>query len=337
MVRPWLVSFVLVGGSILPAAHALAQSRDVAGAEKLYSDGEKLRNAGNWVEACAKFEGSLALDPAAGTLLQLVACAERDGKVATAWARLKEARSLNADTPSEKTRTEISAFIDAAIARIEPTIPMLRVDVVGPTRSVVKRDGQAVIAAVELPVDPGIHTIVVQADGFVEVTREVQLTLGQRETLTVRMDAVKPSGIERPKQVVPGVSPPREEPKDEGLSGVQVGGLIVGSVGVATLVTSIALGVVASSKAAELEALGCEDLGESLACGASSFESATQLSSEGRTLATVSTVTTFVGAAALGAGVLMLALGGGTSTTGVGVVPLVDRKSAGFLVVGSFQ
>jgi hypothetical protein len=74
-----------------------------------------------------------------------------------------------------------------------------------------------------------------------------------------------------------------------------------------------------------------------LACDPSSFDEAQQLSSDGATLATVSTVTTFVGAAAVGAGVLMLALGGGSAEETVAIVPWAGQGRAGLLVGGRFQ
>ena len=39
----------------------------------------------------------VVLDAAPGTLLNLASCAEHDGKIALAWSRLKDARSLNLD------------------------------------------------------------------------------------------------------------------------------------------------------------------------------------------------------------------------------------------------
>jgi hypothetical protein len=117
-----------------------------------------------------------------------------------------------------------------------------------------------------------------------------------------------------------------------------VGGIVLGSVGAATLITSIALGVVALGKKSELEELACEERGDQLACDPGSYDSATALAADGRTLATVSTVTTFVGAAALGAGALMLALGAGSSSApAVGVVPWGDAESAGLVVLGRFR
>lgn len=326
-------SFVVFG----MASSALAQSRDPAGAEKLYADGEKLRDAGDWAAACAKFEGSQVLDPAAGTALQLVACAEREGKLATAWLRLKEARSLNADTKSERTRSEIDAFIQAATARIEPMMPMLRIDVSGPEKAVIMRNGQPVVEGAELPVDPGKHTIVVSAQGFVDVRRELELGAAQRETLTIELVPVPATGPTESSPTAPAVSPPAKAQAADGLSAIQVGGIVVAGVGGASLITSLALGIVALDKESKLEAFGCDARGEALACDPSSFDEAQQLSSDGATLATVSTVTTFVGAAAVGAGVLMLALGGGSAEETVAIVPWAGQGRAGLLVGGRFQ
>jgi hypothetical protein len=155
---------------------AFAQSRDPAGAEKLYEDGSKLLKAGDWAAACARFEDSYQLDPAPGTVLNLASCAEHDGKIALAWSRFKDARSLNADTKGDKRREEIERFIAASLARLEPRIPYLTVRVANPPEGLrVTRDGQPTTAGVELPIDPGKHVIAASAPGHAEATREITI------------------------------------------------------------------------------------------------------------------------------------------------------------------
>ena len=321
-----------------------AQTRDPAGAEKLYEDGTRLLAADDWPGACAKFEASFKLDPAPGTQLNLASCAERDGKLALAWLRLKEARSLNADTKSASQRKQIEEFISASIERLSPKIPYLTINVPGAPDAVVLRNNQNVVTGVELPIDPGKHIIVVTAPGYVEQSRELEITVGQKQTLEIVLERTSGGAQVDPKESPQPTLPPKEPvvkpptPKDDGggLSGVQLGGIIIGSAGLATLGASFGLGAVALGKDADLDELGCEETDAGLRCPGDPTV-ASDLSSEGETFALASTITTFIGGAAVGAGVLMLILGAESSETTAMVVPVAGSQMAGVAVVGVFQ
>lgn len=341
--------FVLLLGclGLLSPISVMAQTRDPAGAEKLYEDGSKLLAANDWPGACAKFESSFRLDPAPGTQLNLASCAEHDGKLALAWLRLKEARSLNADTKSDAQRRQIEEFISKSIERLAPQIPYWTVNVPGVPDAVVLRNNQPVVTGVELPIDPGKHTVVVTAPGYVDQSREIEVAIGQRQTIEIALEKKPDVGpVDPPKD--PDPQPPPKDPVKPpavegggGLSGVQIGGIIVGSVGLATLGASFGLGGAALGKQSELDALACEETDAGLSCPSSKTTTAADLSSEGETLALASTVTTFVGGAAIGAGVLMLILGAESSTssgdTTAIVVPAVGPGVAGLSVFGVFQ
>jgi hypothetical protein len=321
-------------------ATALAQTRDAAGAEKLYDDGSKLLEAGDWAGACAKFEQSHALDAAPGTLLNLASCAEHDGKVALAWSRLKDARSLNADTKSDKQRGEIEAFIDASLRRLEPRLPFLTVRVANkPEGLSISRDGTPSAEGVELPVDPGHHVVEVSAPGFGVARREVDVTEGAKLVIEIELSP-KATGAPPPPQPEPPslVAPEAPQLSEEGLTPLQIAGIAIGSVGVATLLVSIGTGAAALGKESELEELGCSPTPrETLGCSPSQAPLAADLASEGSTLALASTVTTFVGAGLAGGGLLMALLGGrpsGSSSTGV--VPLVGPGHAAITFGGRF-
>ncbi|MBK8937939.1 MAG: carboxypeptidase regulatory-like domain-containing protein [Polyangiaceae bacterium] len=332
------VSFALSGS---------AQPRDLAGAEKLYDDGSKLVKEGDWAGGCAKLEQSYALDPAPGTLLKLVSCAEHDGKVATAWSRLKDARSLNADTKSEAQRKEMESFIDASIARLTPRLPFVTVRVKpAVTGLVVMRDGQASVEGVELPLDPGRHVIEVSAPGYAAVRREIEAVEGKRSTVEIELLPEAPGAkpeLPTPPQPSGPVPPRPSEPSSSpsgGLTGLQVAGIVLGGVGVASLGAAIGTGVAALDKESQLNELGCEPTASgTLGCGPAVIGQAEALSSEGSTLALASTVTTFIGAGLAGGGLLMALLGGERSSTEArvpGVRVVGGPGDAGLALWGAF-
>lgn len=336
----------LVLSACLVPLPALAQGRDPAGAEKLYDDGSKLLAADDWAGACAKFEQSFALDAAPGTLLNLASCAEHDGKIALAWSRLKDARSLNLDTKSETRKKQIESFVAAAIARLEPRLPYLTVKLKATAPGVtVMRDGQPTAIDVELPIDPGKHVIEATAEGMKPLKREVVSVEGARETITLELEpAPKETPPIEPKQLPPPPpetkSPVVPEPSS-GMSPLRIGGIVVGSVGIAALGVTIATGVLALGKQGELDDLGCRELEDgNLGCSPATADKASKLSSSGSTLAIASTVTTFVGVGLVGAGVLMIVLGDSSpetpKATGLRVLPMAGPGHASLWLTGSF-
>ncbi len=335
----------------LPLSTAFSQGRDPAGAEKLYDDGAKLLAGGDWPGACAKFEQSFALDAAPGTLLNLASCAEHDGKLALAWSRLKDARSLNADTKSDKQKKEIESFIANAIKRIEPRLPYLTIRVAGDVPGlVVTRDGQPTAAGVELPVDPGSHVIEASAPGYRTAKKEVSAKEASREIvdLTLEKDTTAPppptataapTATSAP-TAPPPVTPPQPPPGEGGLSPLVIAGIVTGGLGVVTIAISIGTGVAAKSKESDLDALGCTQTSDdALGCPQSVLSQAETLSADGSSLALTSTVTTFVGAALAGTGILLVALGvtsEGDKPDTAAFLPYVGPDGAGLGVRGSF-
>lgn len=344
------LAVVLLATALSTPTLARAQgSRDPAGAEKLYDDGAKLLAKEDWAGACSKFEGSFKLDPAPGTMLNLASCAEHDGKLALAWLRFKEAQSLNADTKSDKQRAQIEAFIKQSIERLEPKLPYLTVRVAGDLAgAVLLRDGQPLVAGAALPVDPGEHVIEVSAPGYATQKRTVTISEGKREELELRLEKAvaapdKPADtppVEPPKLPPPASEPgPRHEPATT-MSPLRLAGIAVGGVGAATLVGTLVTGVLALDKETAIEDLGCTPTDrDTTACPSPVAAEAQALSDEGNTLALISTVTSFVGGAALGAGVLMIALGPdepAKQEAALHVVPVFGLGHAAVLVRGEF-
>ncbi len=79
--------------------------------------------SGAYGDACARFSESERLDPAAGTLLNLADCYERNGQLASAWLTFREAT-----TAAEL--SDRAAWSEQASARarlLEPRLPTLTV------------------------------------------------------------------------------------------------------------------------------------------------------------------------------------------------------------------
>jgi hypothetical protein len=163
-----------------PEESALADARFREGRELL----DKQRND----EACAKFEESERLWPRGGTVLNVAACREKQGKLATAWAAYTRALALaqkegRADR-EELARGKIAALqgeLSWLVIRVPPAL-----DVAG---VVVTRDGVPVGRGgwgVPIPVDPGRHVIAASAPGQPPVEAVVDVGAhGDRRAVTL--------------------------------------------------------------------------------------------------------------------------------------------------------
>ena len=82
----WLARLML----LLCASSAVA---DQQRAEKLFAEGRKYLDAGEYSLACTTFEQSQAADPAVGTQLNIALCYEKWGKLAPAYHAYRDAEA----------------------------------------------------------------------------------------------------------------------------------------------------------------------------------------------------------------------------------------------------
>ncbi|MDF2692909.1 MAG: hypothetical protein K0S65_1292, partial [Labilithrix sp.] len=185
----WLASVTLA------TAPALAEESEP---ERLFREARSAMLEGRFDEACPKLEESQRLDPHVGTLLNLAACHERQGKIASAWVEYQKAHTA-AQAEGQADRARLA---EQRIAVIEHRLPWLRVAVRGDSAGMtVSLDGSELSAAAlgtEMPVDPGAHVISGQRPGARGFEERIELREGEHRTVTVVLEPPTPSSGDEP-------------------------------------------------------------------------------------------------------------------------------------------
>jgi hypothetical protein len=212
-----------VGALVLCAVRgALAQSdTQVALAEALYQQGRLLVAEGKYDEACPKFAESHRLEPATGTLLNLAACHEAQGKTATAWIQFNEAFIAS----RRDRREDRMKFAQEHLAALEPKLS--RLTLVVPAEAdepglELWLDGSLVglaVRGVPTPVDPGRHVVEAKAPGKKgwQQTVEIGASADNRTVTLSKLEplaAAAPAPLAPPRKVLAWprpLVPPRDE------------------------------------------------------------------------------------------------------------------------------
>jgi hypothetical protein len=180
----------IVAFSALDIHVARAQTHDPAAGEALFQEGRRLMKNRDFAPACAKFEESLRLDPATGTLMNLADCEEQLGHTASAWQHWRAAADqLPVGDKRRTTAVSRATGLEKVLARLSVALAPS-----APPDAVVKRDGVLLGAAslgVALPVDPGHHVVIVSAAG--RENRETEVTMHAKEQRSLIVEAGAPS------------------------------------------------------------------------------------------------------------------------------------------------
>jgi hypothetical protein len=293
----WTVALLL---ALAGDGRADPSAEDKAAAETLFQDALKLIKLNNYPEACPKLEVSNKLDPAVGTLFNLGDCYEHTGRTASAWSSFSEARRFAERTGDKRVKdaTEREKSLEPRLARLV----LQAAD--KPEGLVIRRDKKAVDAGTlgsAVPVDPGKHTIEVEAPGREPWSTTVDVP-DQPGNVTVTLPplaALRSSGPSASASAAPSGDP--GSPPPDGMSGRKIAGIAVAGVGVAGLIAGGVFGGLTLAKASESKKDGhCVD-GTPVRCDPAGLG----IRKEGETLANVSNVAFAVGGAALIAGVIV--------------------------------
>jgi serine/threonine-protein kinase len=228
------------------AAQGAPPGSAAAAAEARFTEAERLLAAGRVGEACAGFEASNALEPRAGTLINLGLCRERLGALAGALAAYRAALERVKDP--QKRRVALDR-----VAALEPRVSRLVVAVAGAARVpglAVARDGQPLdlaAAAAGLPVDGGRYTLAATAPGRAPWSATVDVAAAG-----ARVEVVVPVLAPVAAAPPPVGAPPRGE-------GARGGGGMTARRRAALGAGLVGLGVVGGSAALGISARGLED------------------------------------------------------------------------------
>lgn len=252
-----LIAFAHLALSTAPASAQSAS--DSATAQALFDSAKALMSAGKYSEACPVLEESQRIEARSGTLLNLAACYEQVGRLASAWSTFLEAATLAKATGNIERE-------QGARERAAALVPRLSKLTIGaPSATVtpgleIRRDGKLIGAAqlgLALPADAGAHTVSVRAPGRkpwrTTVTVQSGASIAQVNVPDLERETAVPPAIEVvPVQAMPpqtasappaAVEPARAENAPARIrTEVIVGGAVTGAFAVGTVVTAVLYG-----------------------------------------------------------------------------------------------
>lgn len=327
------------GASVLLVALGIAtpaRADNAALANALFDEGKRLMQAGKYAEACTKFADSQRLDPGVGTILNLAACYEKNGQMASAWSAYRAAAAAARD----KGQTAREQAARESVARLEPGLAKVIVTVTPQPDDAslnVMLDGVAIptgLRGLPSPVDPGNHKVEASGTGKKPWSKSFAIAgagttpvlVPVLESAPVQAQASQPAAGSAP---APASGPPMDAEPRDGKSQRTVA-LIVGGVGVVGVGLGTAFGLMAKSANADSEPL-CNARDMCTTQGSDYRDSAISK-------AAISTVAFSIGGAGLLGGAILWITAPRAQERGaqVSVVPTFSPDGAGLFARGSF-
>lgn len=306
----------LLGAAVTAERGAVAAEGEEA--QRLFNEGRDALKRGDQGEACGKFRSSLALARVANTLFNVAQCDEREGKLARALEGWREGVLL---LGSEDERLTVAKErLGALEARVPRVTLIVAPELPGGARVVV--DGAAVeipAKGAALPLDPGEHTIAVEAPGRAAERSTVTLVERDRKEISLRAGALLSPAASS--------SAPLAPPPPTASSPRRTGGFIAGAVGLAGLAGFAVTGGLLLERDGRIKEACPNKL----------------CSPEGRALIQGNPPLLIVNAASLGVGVAGLALGavlllsgGSDKKVGAALTPVALPGGGGASLSGNF-
>jgi hypothetical protein len=252
-------------------------------ADRTFQEGLSLYDAGKIAEACVKFGESYALDAALGTLQNLAACHEREGKRALAlreWLDLAEGAQKNGKSAQESLARQhvvaLSTTLPRLVVRVDPKSGVDRVEL----------DDAPLEPGKEHVVDPGRHRLVFAGSGRISTTRTIEPTEGRAFEIDAPM-------LESDRGAPP--PPPARNERSVKREGMNVGWIFFGSAGV----------LVAAGAASGIAAIGARSASDDH-CQPGCDARGVELNDRAKALAWTSNIGIGLGAALVAVGIYWL-------------------------------
>jgi hypothetical protein len=277
-----------------------ARAADASAAQQAFDQAQKLMEAGNYAEACAKFEQSMRIEAGMATQFRLAECYDKDGRIASAWRNYQAvATAARADEmpDREKFALDKANGLLPRVSYVTIQVPAETAELPGLAVTV---DGVVVPSASwgRVPADVGNHALRAAADGKQPWTTDVDVR-DEGVSITVQ---IPPLSDEAPKEAGPVdvriVDDTRNDGPAQPVQPAQlIAGIVIGGVGVAAMGAGIGIGFAAKAKHEESAPFCNLDL-----CTQEGLD----IRSDARGLGTVGTVLFIGGAAAAAGGVVLV-------------------------------
>lgn len=191
------LSLTAGGAGASPVGHDEPGPSERAIAERMYERGRAQLASGETAAACDSFAESNRLVPGTGILLNLAACHEQLGRLASAWVEFREAMVAirrEGRPDREHYASERLASIEARLAFLTITVP----EEPAGDPPIVELDAHALgrpTWGVAVPVDAGAHRVLARWSAGRSWSHDLEVLDGNR--YTVRIPEPPPRRIER--------------------------------------------------------------------------------------------------------------------------------------------
>ena len=316
----------LVGALTLAAvasptlAHAQASAQNIAEARKLFQEAIAFEDQARWQDALDGFRkvGEVKMTPQ--VRFHIAFAEENLGLFAAALTDYEQAETL-ARAASDPPK-EVLENAPTRAAALRKRLPTVKIEVRGHGAFHLTLDGAAVARSAlgtELPIDPGKHVVKLALDGDAssEAPAPVELTVteGQKRAVMITLPEPLPKPGAAPLE---SPAPAPEKPSVPERKGTKVPAVVVGSIGIASLVgAGVFLGLRQSAIGQVRD--GCSDAEHDQGCD----PKLAGVAQNGRTYTYVSATLAAVGAASLAASaVLWFTVGADKPTSAAAKVTL---------------
>jgi hypothetical protein len=267
---------VVLAATVATTPARAQASENTTIAESLFRDAQTRLAAGDVPAACDLFARSQRVEAALGTLLNLAACHERDGKTATAWTEFQNAIGWAVRTGDHAREQYARAHATSLEAKLHRVV----IEVTEPAEGMQVRLDQAPLPrealGTAIPLDPGEHSIEVEASGKTPWVRKINLgPAAGTDRIEVKFEPLTspaPEPAAAPTPPAAAAATPRTGPEawqlpstatsadapasvPHATNGKRVAGYVVGGVGAVGVGAAVGLGVAMAGHTSDRDAL----------------------------------------------------------------------------------